>query len=144
MEANKTAQDMNVKVPLISKIAYGFGDVGCNFSWMFVGNFLMIFYTDVCAIPMTAVSLLMLISRFWDAINDPIIGSLSDRTNTRWGRYRPWLLIGAPLTAIILVLTFWAPTGPTGPRRSICMSPTAFWYAGTPASISPMGPSAAR
>ena len=108
METNKTAQDMNVKVPLISKIAYGFGDVGCNFSWMFVGNFLMIFYTDVCAIPMTAVSLLMLISRFWDAINDPIIGSLSDRTNTRWGRYRPWLLIGAPLTAIILVLTFWA------------------------------------
>ena len=108
MEANKTAQDMNVKVPLISKIAYGFGDVGCNFSWMFVGNFLMIFYTDVCAIPMTAVSLLMLISRFWDAINDPIIGSLSDRTNTHWGRYRPWLLIGAPLTAIILVLTFWA------------------------------------
>lgn len=108
MEAKKTAQDMNVKVPLISKIAYGFGDVGCNFSWMFVGNFLMIFYTDVCAIPMTAVSLLMLISRFWDAINDPIIGSLSDRTNTRWGRYRPWLLIGAPLTAIILVLTFWA------------------------------------
>ena len=77
MEANKTAQDMNVKVPLISKIAYGFGDVGCNFSWMFVGNFLMIFYTDVCAIPMTAVSLLMLISRFWDAINDPLIGSLS-------------------------------------------------------------------
>ena len=111
MEANKTAQDMNVKVPLISKIAYGFGDVGCNFSWMFVGNFLMIFYTDVCAIPMTAVSLLMLISRFWDAINDPIIGSLSDRTNTRWGRYRPWLLIGAPLTAIILVLTFWVQDG---------------------------------
>lgn len=73
-----------------------------------MGNFLMIFYTDVCGIPMAAVSLLMLISRFWDAINDPIIGSLSDRTKTRWGRYRPWLLIGAPLTAIVLVFTFWA------------------------------------
>ena len=72
--------------------------MGCNFSWMFVSNFLMIFYTDVCGIPMAAVSLLMLISRFWDAINDPVIGSLSDRTKTRWGRYRPWLLIGAPLT----------------------------------------------
>ena len=40
-------KETNVKVPLISKIAYGMGDVGCNFSWMFVGNFLMIFYTDV-------------------------------------------------------------------------------------------------
>lgn len=108
MTSNTLRQDASAKVPLISKIAYGFGDVGCNFSWMFVSNFLMIFYTDVCGIPMAAVSLLMLISRFWDAINDPFIGSLSDRTNTRWGRYRPWLLIGAPLTALVLVLTFWA------------------------------------
>ena len=46
MEPNTKTQDLNVKVPLSSKIAYGFGDVGCNFSWMFVSNFLMIFYTD--------------------------------------------------------------------------------------------------
>ncbi len=44
------SKNENVKVPLISKIAYGFGDVGCNFSWMFVSNFLMIFYTDVFGI----------------------------------------------------------------------------------------------
>ena len=68
----------NGKVPLISKIAYGFGDVGCNFSWMFVSNFLMIFYTDVFGISMAAVSALMLFSRFWDAINDPIVGGLTD------------------------------------------------------------------
>lgn len=96
------------KVPFISKVAYGMGDVGCNFSWMFVGNFLMIFYTDVFGISMGAVATLMLLSRFWDAINDPIIGSLCDKTHTRWGRYRPWLLIAAPLTAIVLMLTFWA------------------------------------
>lgn len=96
------------KVPFISKVAYGMGDVGCNFSWMFVGNFLMIFYTDVFGISMGAVASLMLLSRFWDAINDPIIGSLCDKTHTRWGRYRPWLLIAAPLTAIVLMLTFWA------------------------------------
>lgn len=96
------------KVPFISKLAYGMGDVGCNFSWMFVGNFLMIFYTDVFGIGMSAVASLMLFSRFWDAINDPIIGGLCDKTKTRWGRYRPWLLFGAPLTALILILTFWA------------------------------------
>lgn len=87
--------DTNIKVPFISKLAYGMGDVGCNFSWMFVGNFLMIFYTDVFGISMSAVAALMLFSRFWDAINDPIVGGLTDRTNTRWGRYRPWLLIAA-------------------------------------------------
>lgn len=68
--------DTNIKVPFISKLAYGMGDVGCNFSWMFVGNFLMIFYTDVFGISMSAVAALMLFSRFWDAINDPIVGVL--------------------------------------------------------------------
>ena len=84
------------------------GDVGCNFSWMFVGNFLMIFYTDVFGIGMSAVAALMLFSRFWDAINDPIVGGLTDRTHTKWGRYRPWLLVAAPLTALVLMATFWA------------------------------------
>ncbi len=100
--------DTNIKVPFISKLAYGMGDVGCNFSWMFVGNFLMIFYTDVFGISMSAVAALMLFSRFWDAINDPIVGGLTDSTNTRWERYRPWLLIAAPLTAVVLIASFWA------------------------------------
>ena len=102
------SKNENVKVPLISKIAYGFGDIGCNFSWMFVSNFLMIFYTDVFGISMAAVSALMLFSRFWDAINDPIVGGLTDKTKTKWGRYRPWLLIAAPITAVLLIMTFWA------------------------------------
>lgn len=100
--------ETNIKIPFISKFAYGMGDVGCNFSWMFVGNFLMIFYTDVFGISMSAVAALMLFSRFWDAINDPIVGSLTDKTDTRWGRYRPWLLIAAPITAVVLMISFWA------------------------------------
>ena len=105
---NNNLQATHGKVPFISKIAYGFGDVGCNFSWSFVVAFLMIFYTDVFGIGMAAVATLMLVSLFWDAINDPIIGSISDRTHSRWGRYRPWLLFGAPITALVLVLCFWA------------------------------------
>ena len=105
---NSLENNSQGKVPFISKLAYGMGDVGCNFSWMFVGNFLMIFYTDVFGISMSAVATLMLISRFWDGINDPIIGTLTDKTRTRWGRFRPWLLFGAPITALVLILTFWA------------------------------------
>ena len=116
--------DTDVKVSLISKIAYGMGDVGCNFSWMFVGNFLMIFYTDVFGISMGAVAGLMLFSRFWDAVNDPIIGSLTDRTHSRWGRYRPWLLAAAPLTAIVLILTFWAHPGWNSTAKVVYMAIT--------------------
>lgn len=111
-------------LPLLSKFAYGMGDVGCNFSWMFVGNFLMIFYTDAFGISMGAVSVLMLVSRFWDAINDPVIGELSDRTHTRWGRFRPWLLIASPLTAFVLVLTFWAHPEWSNTAKIIYMSVT--------------------
>lgn len=114
----------NIKVPLISKIAYGFGDVGCNFSWMFVSNFLMIFYTDVFGISMAAVTGLMLFSRFWDAVNDPIVGALTDKTHSRWGRYRPWLLIAAPVTAVILIMTFWAHPGWSSTAKIIYMSIT--------------------
>ena len=89
-------------------ISYGLGDFGNNFCWTFVGSFLLYFYTDVFGIAIGAVSFLMFISRFWDAINDPIIGSLSDRTKSRWGKYRPWLLFATPICAIVLVLTFWA------------------------------------
>jgi sugar (glycoside-pentoside-hexuronide) transporter len=112
------------KVPFISKLAYGMGDVGCNFSWMFVGNFLMIFYTDVFGISMGAVATLMLFSRFWDAVNDPVIGGLSDKTRTRWGRYRPWLVVCAPLTAVILALTFWAHPGWNETSKIVYMAVT--------------------
>ena len=77
-------ESKNGKVPLISKIAYGFGDVGCNFSWMFVSNFLMIFYTDVFGISMAAVSALMLFSRFWDAIEMGTVPSMAVSSGTNY------------------------------------------------------------
>ncbi len=87
---------------------YAIGDFGNNFSWSYVGSYLMFFYSDVFCIPMAAVSLLMLIARGWDAINDPIVGTLADRSKSRWGRYKPWVLFAAPPTAILLILLFWA------------------------------------
>lgn len=114
----------DIKLPFISKFAYGMGDVGCNFSWMFVGNFLMIFYSDVIGISMSAVAGLMLFSRFWDAINDPIVGGFTDRTKSRWGRYRPWLLIAAPITAMVLMATFWAHPDWSNTAKIIYMSVT--------------------
>ena len=73
-EAESThAVDTNIKIPFWKASCFGLGDFGNNFVWTFVGSYLMIFYTDVFGIPMAAVSLLMLIARAWDAINDPII-----------------------------------------------------------------------
>ena len=74
-------KDTNIKIPLISKIAYGMRDVGCNFSWMFVGNFLMIFYTDVFGISMSAVAGLMLFSK---------MGQISSMASDRGSADRPY------------------------------------------------------
>ena len=95
-------------IKLREKIGYGLGDAASSMFWKLFGSYLMIFYTDVFGISMSAVAALMLFSRFWDAINDPIVGGLTDSTKTRWGRYRPWLLIAAPLTAVVLIASFWA------------------------------------
>ena len=84
------SENKNGKVPLISKIAYGFGDVGCNFSWMFVSNFLMIFYTDVFGISMAAVSALML---FQDPGMQSMIqlpGTYRDKQNRDGDGTVPW------------------------------------------------------
>ncbi len=101
---NKSAY---VKLSPWKKISFAFGDMGCNFSWSLTSSFLMIFYTDVFMISAASVSVLMLISRLWDAINDPMIGIMADRTKTKWGRYRPWLFMCVPM-ALFTVLTFWA------------------------------------
>lgn len=96
-----------VKLSPFKKICFAFGDMGCNFSWSLTSSFLMIFYTDVFGITAGAVSILMLVSRLWDAINDPMIGMMADKTRTKYGRYRPWLFMCVPM-AVFTILTFWA------------------------------------
>src|SRR5690625_1945627 len=78
-----------------SKAGYAAGDEPSNTSFLFFITFLMIFYTDVFGLPAAAVGTMFLVSRIFDAINDPLIGALSDRANTRWGKFRPFVFFFA-------------------------------------------------
>ena len=86
--------------------AYALGEVGCQMSWYMINNYLNIFYTDVVGLTGAAISLIVLIARIWDAVNDPMMGQIADRTNTRWGRFRPYLMFAPPVLAVFNVLTF--------------------------------------
>lgn len=85
---------------------YGMGEVANQMSWYMINNYLTIFYTDVVTLSANAISLIMLIARVWDAINDPIMGSICDKTNTKWGKFRPYLFFAPPFLAIFNILTF--------------------------------------
>ena len=88
------------------RVYYALGDFGYNFMYYWLSTYLMIYYTDTIGIPAATVSVMMLVVRIFDAVNDPIIGSLADRTKSRWGRYRPWFLVGSIAMATFIVLTF--------------------------------------
>jgi GPH family glycoside/pentoside/hexuronide:cation symporter len=91
------------------KLGYGLGDTASHFVWDMVGFWLLFFYTDVYKIPAAAAGVIMLIARFWDMAIDPVIGVLSDRTQTRWGKFRPYILFGAIPYAVLSILTFTTP-----------------------------------
>lgn len=91
------------------KIGYGFGDMASSMFWKLFGSYLMIFYTDVFGMPAAVVGTMFLITRVWDSAFDPIIGIIADRTQSRWGKFRPYLLYLAVPFAVIGVLTFTTP-----------------------------------
>src|SRR5690606_24792573 len=74
------------------KIGYGLGDTASNFVFHTVNVFLFYYYTDVFGLAAATVGTLSLVARIFDAISDPLMGALADRTQTRWGKYRPYLL----------------------------------------------------
>ena len=97
------------------KMGYAFGDAAANFAWRPLVSFLPFFYTDVVGLPLAAVTSLLLITRSFDGITDIVMGLIGDRTNTRWGKFRPWLLWTALPFGLFLVLTFTNPKlGGTG------------------------------
>ncbi|GGN94676.1 putative glucitol transport protein GutA [Actinoplanes lobatus] len=92
-----------------SKLAYGWGSLGNNILYGFVATYLALFYTDVLGIAAASASVLFLVVRVVDALFDPVMGMLVDRTASRWGRFRPYLLFAPPALALLTVLAFSVP-----------------------------------
>lgn len=90
----------------LTLFAYGLGDFASNLCWTFIGSYLSVFYTDVVGMAPAIASAIMLIAKIWDGINDPMFGAIAERTNTKRGRFRPYILFGAPVLAVLSVLAF--------------------------------------
>ena len=90
-------------------IAHAIAGVAQNLVYGLWGSYIMIFYTDVFGIAAGSVGLIMMLTRIWDAVNDPMMGIIADRTRSRWGRYRPWLLIMPLPVALLLIISFYTP-----------------------------------
>ncbi len=100
---------MEKKISIREKIGYALGDGAANIAWRGISTFLFIFYTDVFGINPAAVGLLMLVARFSDGISDVAMGVIGDRTNSKYGKFRPWILWTALPLGAMLSLLFTAP-----------------------------------
>lgn len=96
-------------ITLREKIAYGFGDAASSMFWKIFGMYSLFFYTDVFGITAAAAGTMFLIARLWDSFFDVFVGIVSDRTKTRWGKYRPYLLWFAIPFAVMGTFTFFTP-----------------------------------
>ncbi len=92
------------------KISYGSGDFAFNLYWQGISLYLFYFYTDVLGLPNALAGIIYAIGSFWDAGTDPIMGYLADRTRTRWGRYRPYLLFVPIPMALGYIMLLWHPS----------------------------------
>ena len=108
-------KNSNTKLSIKEKIGYSLGDTASHFVWDMVGFWILIFYTDTFGISAAAAGTIMLIARFWDMASDPIMGIIADRTKTRWGKFRPYILWMALPYSVLAVLAFTTPDfGNTG------------------------------
>jgi len=109
-----TAERSITVTPLPARGRFGFavGDFGFNLYWQGLGLFLIYFQTDVLGIPALWAGLCYLIASVWDGLTDPVMGAIADRTRSRWGKYRPYLLFGPLPLAAAFAMTFWAPQLP--------------------------------
>ena len=98
-----------VKLSLKSKISYGLGAVGKDMVYMLSASYVLYYFQDVLGVSAVAMGVILLAARIFDAFNDPIMGVIVARTKTRWGKFRPWLMIGTLTNAVILFLMFSCP-----------------------------------
>ena len=98
-----------MKLSIKEKFGYSLGDTASHFVWDLVGFWLLIFYTDIYGISPAMAGVIMFVGSIWDALMDPIVGIISDRTNSRWGKFRPYLLWGSIPYAILAVMAFTTP-----------------------------------
>lgn len=104
-----SSNDRLARLSLREKMGFALGDLGFNLYWASIASFLAVFYTDVFGIPAAAAGTMFLLTKIIDAITDPIMGAVADRTKTRWGKFRPYLIFaGAPMAGAA-VITFSSP-----------------------------------
>jgi GPH family glycoside/pentoside/hexuronide:cation symporter len=109
LAANGRIDGSTMRVPLPTKLGFGFGDFGYNLVYQGTAFFLLFVYTDIFGVSPTVAGLIYALAMIWDAITDPIMGVIADRTRTRWGRYRPWIAIGAVPLGFGYMLAYWNP-----------------------------------
>lgn len=104
---------MNKKMGIIERAGYCSLEVGLQFVWTMISTYLAVFYTDVVGLTPFVASAIMLVARIWDGVNDPMMGVIAEKTNTRFGKYRPYLIFAAPILALTSILTL-SKTGASG------------------------------
>jgi GPH family glycoside/pentoside/hexuronide:cation symporter len=105
------AEPGNQKLSFLEKSGYSAGDAAANFVFMTMVLFQTNFYTDIFGLSAAAAAAILLWPRLWDAVADPIVGILADRTETRWGKFRPWILFTAVPWFIVMILAYTTPHG---------------------------------
>ena len=123
LETNQTALSKDASITTQnSPFIYGLGSFGLESAFKVFTGFYIFYYVDVLGLAISMVAIVNVIYAIWDAVNDPLVGYLSDNTRTRWGRRRPWLLAGLPFYVGILVLVYVVP-------EPFKQGSALFWYA---------------
>ena len=97
------------KLTTAETIAYGLGAVGKDMVYMLSASYVLYYFQDILGVSALAMGVILMAARIFDAFNDPVMGVIVAKTRTRWGKFRPWLLIGTLTNAVILFLMFSAP-----------------------------------